>query len=82
MQSKIDSLLEALTNIAIGAFIALLAQLLWFPVIGKHFTLSENLLTTLVFTLVSFGRSYAIRRVFNSHSPYQRLKAKLKAQSH
>ena len=74
MQTRIDSVLEALTNIAIGAFIALLAQLVWFPVIGKHFTLSENLLTTLVFTLVSFCRSYAIRRAFNQRSPYQAIK--------
>lgn len=79
MQSKVDSALEALTNIAIGAFIALLAQLIWFPILGKSFTLGENLLTTLVFTLVSFCRSYYIRRLFNGKSPYQTIKSKLKA---
>lgn len=77
MQSKMDSILEALTNIAIGAFIALLAQLVWFPMIGKSFTLGENILTTLVFTFVSFCRSYYIRRLFNGKSPYQSIKQKL-----
>lgn len=64
-QSKLDSALEALTNIMIGAGVALGAQYLWFPVIGYHLTHSEHLLTTAVFTVVSFLRSYAIRRLFN-----------------
>jgi len=45
-QSKIDSILEALTNIAIGSGIAFASQLLWFPVIGKEFTIIDNLMTT------------------------------------
>lgn len=64
-QSKIDSALEALFNIAIGASVALCAQLVWFPVIGKDFSLGENLATTAFFTLVSFVRSYGVRRLFN-----------------
>ena len=70
-QTKIDSILEALTNILIGAGIALSAQLIWFPIIGKEFTLGENLLTTAFFTLVSFIRSYGIRRLFNGKSVYR-----------
>lgn len=73
-QSKIDSALEALTNIFIGAFIALIAQLIWFPMIGKQFTVTENLLTTLFFTVVSFLRSYWLRRWFNGRSVYQSTK--------
>jgi len=76
-QTKIDSVLEALTNILIGAAVALVAQLIWFPLIGKNFTLSEDLATTAFFTLVSFIRSYGIRRVFNGRSVYQLLKVKL-----
>jgi hypothetical protein len=67
-QSKIDSVIEALVNIIIGAGVALLAQLVWFPLIGKEFTMSENLCTTAFFTLVSFWRSYALRRLFNGRS--------------
>ena len=77
MQTKTDSILEALTNIAIGAGIALLAQIIWFPIIGKDFTLVDNLMTTAFFTLVSFVRSYGIRRLFNGHSIYQSIKNRL-----
>ena len=72
-QTKIDSVLEAVTNILIGAGIALIAQIIWFPIIGKNFTLTENLATTVFFTLVSFTRSYGIRRLFNGRSVYQTL---------
>lgn len=80
-QSKIDSALEALTNIAIGAGIALLAQIVWFPIIGKSFTLTENLMTTAFFTLVSFVRSYGIRRLFNGKSVYKAIKERLTPES-
>jgi len=73
-QSKIDSILEVLTNILIGAAIALVAQLFWFPLIGKTFSLSDNLYTMAFFTLVSFIRSYSIRRMFNGKSVYQFVK--------
>ena len=77
MQTKTDSILEALTNIAIGAGIALLAQIIWFPIIGKDFTLADNLMTTAFFTLVSFVRSYGIRRLFNGRSIYQIIRNRL-----
>jgi len=76
-QTKMDSVLEALFNILIGAGIALVAQFIWFPILGKSFTLSENLATTAFFTLVSFIRSYGIRRAFNGRSIYLLLKVKL-----
>jgi hypothetical protein len=75
-QSKIDSVLEAITNIMIGAGIALTAQLIWFPLIGKEFTFTENLATTAFFTLISFIRSYGVRRIFNGKSIYNSLKTK------
>lgn len=70
-QSKIDSVLEATTNISIGAGIALIAQIVWFPIIGKDFTLMDNLMTTAFFTIVSFVRSYGIRRLFNGKSVHR-----------
>lgn len=76
-QSRTDSVLEALTNIFIGASVSLLAQLIWFPTLGKHFTMTENLLTTAFFTAISFSRSYGIRRLFNGRSVYQTLKQKV-----
>lgn len=74
MQTKIDSVLEAITNILIGAGIALMAQLVWFPIMGKSFTLAENLMTTAFFTIISFLRNYGVRRLFNGRSVYSWLK--------
>ena len=70
-QSKMDSFLETFTNIAIGMCFALLTQILWFPVLGHTFTMAENVLTTVVFTAVSFIRMYVIRRAFDGRSVYQ-----------
>ena len=80
-QTKIDSVLESITNILIGAGIALIAQIVWFPIIGKDFTLIDNLMTTAFFTIVSFIRSYGVRRLFNGKSIYLTIKANL-SQSH
>ena len=66
-QSRLDSVIESIVNIAIGALVALLAQLLIFPRYGLHPTFGENLQITFWFTLVSFARSYLLRRYFNLH---------------
>lgn len=80
-QSKMDSALEAIVNILIGAGVALCAQLIWFPVIGKEFTFAENLWTTAFFTLVSFWRSYLLRRLFNGRSVWNVIKNSNKGKS-
>ena len=66
MQTKKGSAVEAMQNIAIGMMVAFAAQLIWFPAIGKEFTLFENILTTIFFTVVSFVRQYALRRYHNA----------------
>lgn len=76
-QSKIGSILESITNILIGCVFSFAAQLIWFPAIGKEFTITENLYTTVFFTAVSFARSYCIRRAFNGKSVYKSIKCKL-----
>ena len=76
-QERIDSVLESLTNIAIGAGVALITQVLWFGVLDKEFSWYEHLGTTAVFTIVSFIRSYYIRRAFNGKSVYKTIKEKV-----
>lgn len=71
MQSKRDSLVEVTLNTLVGMAIALLTQLLWFPMIGKTFTPFEHLATTAVFTAVSVLRGYVIRRMFNNFTVKQ-----------
>lgn len=62
MQSKIRSAIESSVNILVGAGVALVSQLFLFPLYGIHVPLSTDLWLTLWFTIISFVRSYAIRR--------------------
>lgn len=64
-QSRLGSLIEALTNVAIGYGIALLAQLVIFPWYGIHISLQTNASIGAWFTAVSIVRSYVLRRFFN-----------------
>ena len=68
MQSRWMSLLEAITNIAVGYGVAVLTQVLVFPLFGLRVSLGENLGIGAVFTVVSLGRSFALRRIFNGLS--------------
>jgi hypothetical protein len=65
MQTKKQSLLESATNIVIGYTIALISQLVIFPIVGVEATLGQNVKIGILFTIVSFTRSYLIRRYFN-----------------
>jgi len=66
MQSRVESLVESIVNIAIGYGVALLSQILIFPLFGIHVPLSTNLWIGLWFTMISLVRSYVIRRWFNT----------------
>ena len=74
MQSKLESLYEAVINTFIGFVIAFISQLIIFPIVGIDVTLGRNFILTVLFTLVSIIRTYIIRRYFNkkSHSKIQR----------
>jgi len=65
MQSKANSIIETLTNTAIGYFVALGSQLLVFPMFDIYIPLSDNLLIGLWFTVISILRGYVVRRWFN-----------------
>jgi hypothetical protein len=65
-QSKLGSLIEAAMNIVIGFGVALLSQIVVFPLVGIHgVPLSTNLEISAYFTAISLVRSYVIRRWFN-----------------
>lgn len=74
-QTRIGSLIESFMNIAIGYLVALLSQIIIFPMFDIHVSLSDNLLIGAYFTLISLVRSYVIRRWFNArlHSAAQSL---------
>ena len=65
MQTKLQSFLEASVNIGIGLVIALLTQIIVFPMFGINIPLKDDLLIVLIFTVVSIIRSYVLRRFFN-----------------
>lgn len=64
-QSRLQSAVESMANVAIGYAVAVASQTLIFPMFGINVTLSDNLLIGGYFTLISIARSYAVRRWFN-----------------
>jgi uncharacterized membrane-anchored protein len=65
MQTKTQSMIESIANVAIGYFVAIGAQMAIFPAMGIRVELKENLVIGMFFTAVSIVRSYAVRRLFN-----------------
>lgn len=65
-QSRRMSLVESVANVVVGYGVAVLTQILIFPLFGLHTTLAQNLKMGAVFTLVSIARSFALRRLFEA----------------
>ena len=65
MQTRLMSLTEAIANVGVGYVLAVLTQILVFPMFGFEPSLSENLRIGLVFTVLSLARGYLIRRLFD-----------------
>jgi hypothetical protein len=65
-QSRAMSFVEAVTNVVVGYGVAVVMQVLIFPVFGLHTTLSQNLKIEALFTIVSICRSFALRRLFEA----------------
>lgn len=63
-QSRIMSLVEAVANVVVGYGVAVVTQILIFPVFGLHTTLAQNLKMGVIFSFVSIARSFALRRLF------------------
>jgi hypothetical protein len=65
-QTRLMSLIEAITNVVVGYGVAVVTQMLVFPVFGLHTTLAQNLKMGLIFTGVSILRSFLLRRIFEN----------------
>jgi cobalamin synthase len=65
-QTKLESFVETCINTAIGYLVALLSQLLVFPMVGIDVPFSTNLIIGAWFTVISIIRGYIIRRWFNA----------------
>ena len=64
IQSRCMSLVEAVTNVAVGYALALATQIVVFPWFGLHPSLGENLTISAIFVGISLLRSYTLRRLF------------------
>jgi phosphate/sulfate permease len=63
-QSRRMSLTEALTSTAVGYVLAVLTQILVFPLFGLPASFTDSLAIGAIFTIVSVARGYVVRRIF------------------
>ena len=66
-QSKIESLIESIINTSLGFLVALITQILTYPLFDIDVTMGDQALLALIFTAVSLVRGYIIRRYFNTY---------------
>jgi hypothetical protein len=64
-QTKTKSLIESTVNTSIGFGISYITLLVVNALYGLELTLFDSLEITLIFTVVSIGRNYLVRRYFN-----------------
>jgi hypothetical protein len=74
-QSRVMSLVEAVTNVAVGYGVAVATQLVVFPCFGLPAHLDDAMAIGAVFTVVSIARSYLLRRAFEVIRARQRFRS-------
>jgi uncharacterized membrane-anchored protein len=68
-QSKLDSFMEALTNVIVGLIVSTIANHFLLPaVLGVEMSFVQNIVIGAAFTIISIMRSYLLRRAFNGKS--------------
>jgi hypothetical protein len=74
-QTKLGSLIESVMNTTIGYAIAIVTQIIIFPIFGIYVPFKTNLWICFWFTVISLVRGYIIRRWFNAklHKAAQKL---------
>jgi hypothetical protein len=64
-QTKTMSLIESFINVLIGYLVAVMSQLIIFPVFDIHIPIQDNFIIGIWFTIISIIRSFFVRRLFN-----------------
>lgn len=62
MQTRLESLVEALINCIVGYWVSFTANAIILPMVGIPVTVKQNLLIGAGMTVVSVARQYVIRR--------------------
>jgi hypothetical protein len=65
-QSRAMSFVEATTNVVAGLAVAMVAQVLVFPLFGIALAIEANLAIAAIFTTLSMIRSFLLRRFFEA----------------
>lgn len=65
-QTRTQSLIETLFNTAIGFLVAILSQIIVFPIFDIFVPIETNMYIGAWFTIISVVRGYVIRRWFNA----------------
>jgi hypothetical protein len=65
-QSRAMSFIEAATNVVVGYVLAIVTQIVVFPLFGLEAALGEHLAIGLAFVGVSLARGYLLRRLFET----------------
>jgi uncharacterized membrane protein YraQ (UPF0718 family) len=74
-QSKTDSFLEAVSNVAVGFFISLaVMEFIIEPLFQLGTSAGTNIVITCIFTVTSIIRAYLLRRIFNERTMWQAIK--------
>jgi len=66
MQTRLESLIEAIANAVIGMGVGLASQLFIFYALNIKVSVAQNATMVVWFTFISIARSYVIRRWFNA----------------
>ena len=65
MQSRLMSLIESLTNVAIGMVVSFFGQIVVSHWYNLQLNFAQNMQIVLFFTVLSVARSFVVRRWFN-----------------
>lgn len=64
-QSRKHSLVEVMVSTAVGYCVALISQIIIFPMYGLETHFAQDAEIAGIFTVISIIRSYIFRRIFN-----------------
>ena len=64
-QSKLGSIVESISNTAVGLLTTLILSPFIYDFVGMKYTYTQLGVATVLFTLISIIRGYIIRRFFN-----------------
>jgi len=64
-QTRKQSAIEAVMNVAVGFLINFTANMTLFPLFGWEISVEQNIGLGILYTMISLARSYCLRRFYN-----------------